>query len=110
MVCYLAPGADVEEFDFEGDGEGVGGEEEGDAHFDRALQAGEGSERGGNQRFQDFEDRIPENEGEGRDDPEGQGDGKAIEMTFMTLATIHNLYFMVDLMKNYRQRILRDEI
>ena len=35
---------------------------------------------------------------------------KAREMTFMTLATIHNLYFMVDLMKNYRQRILRDEI
>jgi queuine tRNA-ribosyltransferase len=35
---------------------------------------------------------------------------KAREMTCMTLATIHNLHFMVDLMQNYRQKILRDEI
>jgi len=35
---------------------------------------------------------------------------KAREMTCMTLATIHNLYFMVNLMQRYRQKILRDEI
>jgi queuine tRNA-ribosyltransferase len=35
---------------------------------------------------------------------------KAHEMTCMTLATIHNLHFMVDLMYRYRQKILRDEI
>ncbi len=35
---------------------------------------------------------------------------KAREMTCMTLATIHNLHFMVDLMKHYRQKILNDEI
>lgn len=35
---------------------------------------------------------------------------KAREMTCMTLATIHNLYFMVDLMQRYRQKILNDEI
>lgn len=35
---------------------------------------------------------------------------KAHEATCMTLATIHNLYFMVELMKNYRLRILNDEI
>ncbi|MCK5632632.1 tRNA-guanine transglycosylase, partial [bacterium] len=31
---------------------------------------------------------------------------KAKEMTGYTLATIHNLQFMVDLMANYRQKIL----
>jgi queuine tRNA-ribosyltransferase len=35
---------------------------------------------------------------------------KAREMTCMTLATIHNLHFMVDLMQRYRQKILNDEI
>jgi queuine tRNA-ribosyltransferase len=35
---------------------------------------------------------------------------KAREMICMTLATIHNLHFMVDLMHSYRQKILRDEI
>jgi queuine tRNA-ribosyltransferase len=35
---------------------------------------------------------------------------KAREMTCMTLATIHNLHFMVDLMDRYRQKILNDEI
>jgi queuine tRNA-ribosyltransferase len=35
---------------------------------------------------------------------------KAREMTCMTLATIHNLHFMVELMRDYRQKILRDEI
>jgi queuine tRNA-ribosyltransferase len=35
---------------------------------------------------------------------------KARELTCMTLATIHNLHFMVDLMRRYRQKILRDEI
>ena len=35
---------------------------------------------------------------------------KASELTFYTLATIHNIYFMVQLMKNYRSRIFRDEI
>lgn len=35
---------------------------------------------------------------------------KAKEMTCMTLATIHNLHFMVDLMRRYRQKILNDEI
>lgn len=34
---------------------------------------------------------------------------KAREMTCMTLATIHNLHFMVDLMKSYRQKILGGE-
>ena len=35
---------------------------------------------------------------------------KAGEMTGMTLATIHNLHFMVELMQRYRDKILRDEI
>ncbi len=35
---------------------------------------------------------------------------KAREMTCMTLASIHNLHFMVDLMQRYRQKILNDEI
>jgi queuine tRNA-ribosyltransferase len=35
---------------------------------------------------------------------------KAREMTCMTLATIHNLQFMVDLMHNYRQKILNNEV
>ncbi len=35
---------------------------------------------------------------------------KAHEMTGYTLATIHNLHFMVQLMQNYRERILNDEI
>lgn len=35
---------------------------------------------------------------------------KAREMTGMTLATIHNLHFMVDLMRRYREKILNDEI
>ncbi len=35
---------------------------------------------------------------------------KAREMTCMTLATVHNLHFMVELMQRYRQKILRDEI
>lgn len=35
---------------------------------------------------------------------------KAHEMTGFTLATIHNLHFMVELMKQYRERILHNEI
>jgi len=35
---------------------------------------------------------------------------KAKEMPFMTLATIHNLHFMVDLMKRYREMILNELI
>ena len=35
---------------------------------------------------------------------------KAREMTSMTLATIHNLHFMVALMQEYRLKILNDEI
>lgn len=35
---------------------------------------------------------------------------KAREMTGMTLATIHNLHFMVDFMRSLRQKILNDEI
>ncbi len=35
---------------------------------------------------------------------------KAKEMTGYTLASLHNLYFMVELMKKYRDAILRDEI
>jgi queuine tRNA-ribosyltransferase len=35
---------------------------------------------------------------------------KASEMTGMTLATVHNLHFMVDLMHRYREKILNDEI
>ncbi len=35
---------------------------------------------------------------------------KAREATCMTLASIHNLYFMIELMKDYREKILRDEI
>lgn len=35
---------------------------------------------------------------------------KAKEATAMTLATIHNLHFMVDLMRRYRESILNDEI
>ncbi len=35
---------------------------------------------------------------------------KANELTGYTLASIHNLHFMVQLMANYRNKILRDEI
>jgi queuine tRNA-ribosyltransferase len=35
---------------------------------------------------------------------------KANELSAFTLATIHNVYFMVDLLKRYREKILRDEI
>lgn len=35
---------------------------------------------------------------------------KAKEMTGYTLATIHNLHFMVELMQGYRERIARDEL
>lgn len=35
---------------------------------------------------------------------------KASELTFFTLATVHNLYFMVELMKGYRQKIVDDLI
>lgn len=35
---------------------------------------------------------------------------KAKELTSMTLASIHNLHFMVDLMARYRQKIYNDEI
>jgi queuine tRNA-ribosyltransferase len=35
---------------------------------------------------------------------------KAREMTCMTLATIHNLHFMVDFMQNVRKKISNDEI
>lgn len=35
---------------------------------------------------------------------------KAKELVFYSLATIHNLHFMVELMKNYREKILLDEI
>ncbi len=35
---------------------------------------------------------------------------KANELTAYTLATIHNLYFMVKLMENYRQMILEDRL
>jgi queuine tRNA-ribosyltransferase len=35
---------------------------------------------------------------------------KAKEMTGYTLATIHNLHFMVKLMEQFRQRILNDEL
>lgn len=35
---------------------------------------------------------------------------KANEITGLTLATIHNLHFMVSLMARYREKILRDEI
>lgn len=35
---------------------------------------------------------------------------KAKELTSMTLASIHNLHFMVELMKDYRQKILNNEI
>ncbi len=35
---------------------------------------------------------------------------KAREIVGLTLATIHNLHFMVDLMSIYREKILRDEI
>lgn len=35
---------------------------------------------------------------------------KAKEITALTLATIHNLHFMVELMGRYREKILRDEI
>jgi queuine tRNA-ribosyltransferase len=34
---------------------------------------------------------------------------KAREMACMTLATIHNMHFMVQLMQEYREKILRDE-
>lgn len=35
---------------------------------------------------------------------------KAKELTAYSLATIHNLHFMMQLMKNYREQILRDEL
>ena len=35
---------------------------------------------------------------------------KAREMTCMTLATVHNLHFMVDLMRRYRQQILKGDL
>lgn len=35
---------------------------------------------------------------------------KAKELTALTLTTIHNLHFMVELMKGYRSRILKDQI
>ena len=35
---------------------------------------------------------------------------KAKELTSMTLASIHNLHFMVELMKSYRNNILEDKI
>jgi len=35
---------------------------------------------------------------------------KAKELTSLTLATIHNLHFMVELMKGYRKQILADQI
>ncbi len=35
---------------------------------------------------------------------------KANELTFYTLATIHNLYYMVHLMDRYREKILKDEM
>lgn len=35
---------------------------------------------------------------------------KAKELTLYTLATIHNLHFMITLMKNYRTKILNDEL
>lgn len=35
---------------------------------------------------------------------------KAREMSCMTLASVHNLHFMVQLMKEYREKILKDEI
>jgi len=35
---------------------------------------------------------------------------KAYEMSAYTLATIHNLRFMIDLMQSYREKILRDEL
>lgn len=35
---------------------------------------------------------------------------KANELTAYSLATIHNLYFMMQLMAEYRERILRDEL
>src|SRR3990172_2278637 len=35
---------------------------------------------------------------------------KAREMTCLTMATVHNLHFMVQLMQRYREKILQDEI
>ena len=35
---------------------------------------------------------------------------KAKEMTAYSLASIHNLHFMVQLMAEYREKILRDEL
>ncbi|MBU4269636.1 tRNA-guanosine(34) transglycosylase [Candidatus Dependentiae bacterium] len=35
---------------------------------------------------------------------------KSHEIVGLTLATIHNIYFMINLMKDYRHRILNDEI
>ena len=35
---------------------------------------------------------------------------KAHELVGLTLATIHNIHFMIDLMKDYRHRILNDKI
>jgi queuine tRNA-ribosyltransferase len=35
---------------------------------------------------------------------------KAREITALTLATVHNLHFMVQLMNTYRTAILNDEL
>jgi len=35
---------------------------------------------------------------------------KANELTFYTLATIHNIHFMVELMKDYREKIALDQV
>lgn len=35
---------------------------------------------------------------------------KARELTAMSLTTLHNLHFMVELMKGYREKILKDEV
>jgi len=35
---------------------------------------------------------------------------KASELTFYTLASIHNIHFMVKLMQDYREKIYRDEV
>lgn len=35
---------------------------------------------------------------------------KAKELSFYTLATLHNIHFMVQLMKRYQEKILRDEV
>ncbi|NDC43295.1 MAG: tRNA-guanine transglycosylase, partial [Chitinophagia bacterium] len=35
---------------------------------------------------------------------------KAHEPAILTLATIHNVHFMMDMMRRYREAILRDEV